>query len=251
MSPRTATTGALRSRPGTRATTPVSPTRVMSVMPNRCERRDERAAVSRLVQRELGMLCRSRRSATRRRASSRGKWRSTTGGTTIVSERRPSRGAQNALVRTVRSSTRSSRPSRRSPACRAARAPCLGVHRPLRRDDVALPVARARAQIARKAEVRQRRERHVVRAADAALEHAAAPDGNSVRVADIVNRLRLRESADAPGLDVDDPPAPSAIMSSARSTLGDRLVEADRRLQHAAAAARDARGRRGRAAARA
>src|SRR5687767_13913529 len=51
----------------------------------------------------------------------------------------------------------------------------VAIHGPLRRHDVSLPIPRARTEVARKAEVRQGRQRHVIRPPYSALQHAAAP----------------------------------------------------------------------------
>ena len=64
-----------------------------------------------------------------------------------------------------------------------------GVVSTARHDDVALPIALARRDVAGQHEIRQRGERDVVRAADARFEHAAAPDRDAVRLGDIVHAL--------------------------------------------------------------
>src|SRR5256885_812235 len=95
-------------------------------------------------------------------------------------------------------------------------------------DDLGREVASRRGDVTGQAEVRQRREVHVVRAADAHLEHAAAPDRHVVRGGHVVHRLRGGETADATGLDVDD------LRRTDRDRLPrvfgrvDRLVQADR-----------------------
>src|SRR5439155_17004376 len=86
---------------------------------------------------------------------------------------------------------------------------------------------------ARQREIRQRGKVDVRRAADAGFEHAAVPYGNAARRAQIVQPDRLREAADAPGLDIDDA-AGAGGDRLARNVDGlDRLVEADRRLHSA------------------
>src|SRR5438477_2740594 len=69
---------------------------------------------------------------------------------------------------------------------------------------------------------------HVRGAADAHLQHAAAPHRDPALKADVVDLLRLRETADASGLDVDDPCR--ADLDRLARVLGrvDRLVEAYR-----------------------
>ena len=65
-------------------------------------------------------------------------------------------------------------------------------------------VARRRRRVAGQREARQRGERDVRGAADAGLEHAAAPDGHVERAAGVVHAQRLEVAAHAAGLDVDD-----------------------------------------------
>ena len=119
-------------------------------------------------------------------------------------DQRRARGPRGARVRlsTRSTSTSTPMPGRSSGTCTMPSASIVhsGAH------DVLFPVARAGREIAGQREVRQRRQRHVVRAADAALQHATAPHGNSVRLTQVMNRLRYGESADSARLDVDDPP---------------------------------------------
>src|SRR5512140_3483554 len=61
------------------------------------------------------------------------------------------------------------------------------VHRPRLRDDVAVPITRARRQVTGQREVRKRRESDVVRATDSCFEDTAAPHWNSRVSATIVN----------------------------------------------------------------
>src|SRR6266568_883878 len=77
-------------------------------------------------------------------------------------------------------------------------------NRTLRIDDVFLPVAFAGSDIAREGEIGKRREGDIVRAADAGFEHAAAPDGDAVTLAEIVDAPRHGVTADTAKLDVDD-----------------------------------------------
>ena len=71
-------------------------------------------------------------------------------------------------------------------------------------DDVFLPVALARGDIAGEREVRKRRQGDVLSAADAGFEHPSAPDGNFVAPAQVVDALGLKMAADASEFDVDD-----------------------------------------------
>ena len=135
-------------------------------------------------------------------------------------------------MRTVRSSTRPSvhghaqaRPVHRDGDHAG------GIHRPLGRHDVALPVAGARADVAGQGEIRERGERDVAGAANAALQHAAAPDGDRVAPAEVVDRPGLREAADPSGLDVHDPSGPQGEHILGRVGVRNRFVEADRRRQ--------------------
>ena len=105
-------------------------------------------------------------------------------------------------------------------------------------DQVGRVVALAGGDVARQREVGQAREVDVVGAADAGLEHAAVPHRNAVLGAQVVQPDRFAVPADAARLDVDDP-AGAGGNRVARDPDGvDRLVEADRRAQIAAAAPR-------------
>src|SRR3989475_9230439 len=97
-------------------------------------------------------------------------------------------------------------------------------------DDLRREVTRRRGDVAGQTEVRERREMHVVRTADAHLEHPSAPHGHVVGGANVVNTLRRSEPADPPGLDVHD--ARGADRDRLPRVLAgvDRVVEADRRL---------------------
>src|SRR4029077_19203040 len=88
-----------------------------------------------------------------------------------------------------------------------------------------------RAEVAGETKVRQRRESHVVRATDAALEHAAAPHGNLVALADVVDRLGDGEAADASRLDVDDLSRAELDHIGGTIDVSDRLIETDARLE--------------------
>src|SRR5579864_6904231 len=83
-------------------------------------------------------------------------------------------------------------------------------NRPLRRysdlwrNNVFCPVALAGRHVAGQREIRQRRERNVVRAPDAGLQHPAAPHRDAVLLADVVNVTRHGESAHTAKLYIDD-----------------------------------------------
>jgi hypothetical protein len=109
---------------------------------------------------------------------------------------------QNARLRFDRGAARSAL-SIRSRALRSRA-------RPLRNDNLAslltvtsgsmmsfLPVTARGRDVARQREVRQRRQRDVVRPANARLQHAAAPHRNAALRRRIVDRDRLAEAADA------------------------------------------------------
>src|SRR5712692_11293041 len=76
-------------------------------------------------------------------------------------------------------------------------------HRHFRLDDVFMPVTPAGGHVPGQNKIRQRGKRDVVRAPDPGLQHPAAPDRNSVRLAKVVNLLCHRVTADASQLDVD------------------------------------------------
>src|SRR6266568_8164969 len=76
--------------------------------------------------------------------------------------------------------------------------------RNFRIDDVFIPVAFAGSNITREGEIGKGRECDIVRAADAGFEHAAAPDGDAVTLAEIVDAPRNGVTADTAKLDVDD-----------------------------------------------
>src|SRR5438094_7283042 len=72
-----------------------------------------------------------------------------------------------------------------------------------------------------------------MRAADTALEHATAPDGNAAALADVVNRLRDGKATDAARLDVDDLAGAELDHVLGAVDVGDRLVETESRLHPA------------------
>ena len=98
-------------------------------------------------------------------------------------------------------------------------------------DQIGIEVAAARGDVARQREVRQRGQMDVGRAADPRFEHAAVPDGDVARRAQIVQPDRLAESADAPRFDVDDAAGAGADRLARDRDGLDRFVEADGRLQ--------------------
>ena len=77
----------------------------------------------------------------------------------------------------------------------------------------------------------QRSQRDVVRAADAALQHPAAPDRHGVAPAEVVDRQRLGEAAHPARLDVDDAAGAQGQHVLGRGGVRDRFVETDRRFQ--------------------
>src|SRR5579859_6327442 len=74
-------------------------------------------------------------------------------------------------------------------------------HLHLGRDDVAGPITLAGRDIAGQHEIRKRRERDVVGAADAGFEHASTPHRDAVGLRNIMDALGLAKAADAPELD--------------------------------------------------
>ena len=98
-------------------------------------------------------------------------------------------------------------------------------------DDVFVPVAGAGGDVAGEREIGLRGHGDVVSAADAGFEHAAAPNGNVVFLAEIVDAFGLEVAADAAEFDVDD-------FAGAESDGGfglfvgvDALIETDGRLE--------------------
>src|ERR1035441_9158721 len=85
--------------------------------------------------------------------------------------------------------------------------------------------------IAGQAEVLQRRERDILGASDASLQHSATPDGNIVGLAKVVDLQRFGESAHAADLDVDDAAGAGFNREGGAAHADDRFVEADRGAQ--------------------
>src|SRR5258705_8406985 len=105
------------------------------------------------------------------------------------------------------------------------------IHRPFRRYDVPFPVAGARADISRNGEVGKRGEGDVVRAANTALQHPAAPDRHTVPRAQVVDRDRSGEAAYSTRLDIDDASCREGDHVLRALEAGDGFVEADGRRQ--------------------
>src|ERR1700676_2205626 len=100
-----------------------------------------------------------------------------------------------------------------------------------RLDDVLVPVAPARTDVAGQREIRKRRERNVMRPADTRLQHSAAPHRHAILLAQVMDTLRDGVTADTPHLDVDDF-ARSQKNRRARLLFGmDALVQANRRIE--------------------
>ena len=113
--------------------------------------------------------------------------------------------ARSSARSSVAAATRSATMCTPMPGTVGHRDRAIGRDLDLRIDQVGREVAPAGGDVARQREVRQRRQVNVVRAADAALEHAAVPHRNAVRGRQIVQADRLAMTADPARLDVDDP----------------------------------------------
>src|SRR4029077_4227446 len=100
-----------------------------------------------------------------------------------------------------------------------------------RLDDVLGPVAVAGGDVTGQSEIRQGRQRDVTGAADAGLEHAAAPDGQPRIRSDVMDAARLGEATDLPELDIDH--LARAQLHGLACITGrlDALIEADRGAQ--------------------
>ena len=97
--------------------------------------------------------------------------------------------------------------------------------------DVALPIALTRRNVAGQHEIGQGRQRNVVSASDARFQHAAAPDGNTVSLTEIVDTLGFGKSAHAPELDVDDAAGLKTNCLLGLMRRANTLVETDRRIE--------------------
>ena len=93
------------------------------------------------------------------------------------------------------------------------------------------PVALRCRHIARQRKALERGKRNVVRAANAGLQHAAAPHRNAALHRRIVHRDGLGEAAHAARLDVDDAAGFHVDRRQRIAPVADRFVQADRRLQ--------------------
>src|SRR5439155_276489 len=94
--------------------------------------------------------------------------------------------------------------------------------------DVFVPVTSTGRNISRQGKSRQGSHRDVVRAANPRLQHAAAPNRNSLFARDLFNLLGLYMPPNSSQLDVDD--ATSAELDRMRNVVRslDRLVETNR-----------------------
>src|SRR4029453_17614771 len=82
-------------------------------------------------------------------------------------------------------------------------------------------------------EARQRRERDVVGAPDAGLQHPAAPDRHLLRLRERLDLFRFAVAADATELDVDDAARAQLQGVPRAGEADDGFVEADRGVEAA------------------
>src|SRR5271167_128625 len=94
-------------------------------------------------------------------------------------------------------------------------------------DDVFGPVAAAGGDVAGKSEIGERGHGYVVGAADAGFEHAAAPDGNGLIFAEIVDAAGGGVSADAAEFHIDDFAGSDFDRGAGVFDVVDTFVEAD------------------------
>src|SRR3954468_10336913 len=108
------------------------------------------------------------------------------------------------------------------------RAPTGDINR--RRSDIPLPITFTGRDIPGKNEVRQSRERNVMRPADTRFEHSPAPNRNARGHAKVVDLLSRTESAYAPQFYIDNPACLKAngLLSMMRSA--NTFIQTDRRL---------------------
>ena len=99
-----------------------------------------------------------------------------------------------------------------------------------RLDDVFLPVALRRRNITGKLEIGQRRQCHIVGAADSRLQHPSAPNRNIEALGDVVHRNRFGESADPSHFDVDDAAGAQLQRGFGIAGAADGFVKAERGL---------------------
>ena len=98
-------------------------------------------------------------------------------------------------------------------------------------DDVFVPVAGAGGDVAGERKVGQGGHGDVVGATDAGFEHAAAPIGDGIFLAEILDAFGLQVTADAAELDVDDFAGAERGGGFGLFVGVDALVEADGRLE--------------------
>src|ERR1051325_4304728 len=77
-------------------------------------------------------------------------------------------------------------------------------YRNFRLDYIFLPVALARGNVAGQRKIRKRRQRNIVSAANSGFQHTAAPYGDIVRLAEVVDAACRSEAAYTAEFDVDD-----------------------------------------------
>src|SRR5438477_6287987 len=95
-------------------------------------------------------------------------------------------------------------------------------------NDVFVPISLAGGNISRQSETRLSRHGNVVGATDPGLQHASAPDGDSVFAADVMNLASASVSSHAPELDVDDAAGVQLDCSFGMTRIRDALVQTDR-----------------------
>ncbi len=97
--------------------------------------------------------------------------------------------------------------------------------------DVIRVVTLGGRDVAGQDEAGQAGQRQVARAADPRLQHPAAPDRHPGRPAQVMDRHRLAQPADAPGLDVDHPARGHLQRLPRVPRREDALIQADRRAE--------------------
>src|SRR5690348_4575888 len=98
-------------------------------------------------------------------------------------------------------------------------------------DDIFVPVALARGDVARKSKARERGHRDIVRAANSGFEHAAAPHRDRVRAASVFDALRFAVSADPAKLDIDNAAGFQLYSGQSMPGIVDAFIEANRGLK--------------------
>src|SRR6266446_29533 len=104
-------------------------------------------------------------------------------------------------------------------------------HLHFRLDDVFMPITAAGGYVAGQNKIWQRGNRDVVRAPDSGLQHTAAPHGNGIRLAKVVNLLRHRVTANASQLDVNNFAGPQRDGRLRMLQRVNAFIQANRRLQ--------------------